>query len=153
MIINWCLLCLDVYKIRHGNKYLEHKYWSLCLCDIPRQKYPGNLVLSIRGYHHRAAIVSRGWAKASACHLQVSISCAVLCHIVLRYTGVIFLYEPWPSTTRSSEDPTPTYCERCSYSRCVVTAWGVTARRRVLSRTLRYPAKTNSSGGRRLTGN
>ena len=26
--------------------------------------------------------MSRGWAKASACPLQVSLSCAVLCHIV-----------------------------------------------------------------------
>ena len=26
--------------------------------------------------------MSRGWAKASACHLQVSLSCAVLCQIV-----------------------------------------------------------------------
>ena len=33
-------------------------------------------------HHHWAAIVSRGWAKASACLLQVSLSCAVLCHIV-----------------------------------------------------------------------
>ena len=33
-------------------------------------------------HHHWAAGVSRGWAKASACHLQVSLSCAVLCQIV-----------------------------------------------------------------------
>ena len=26
--------------------------------------------------------MSRGWAKGSACRLQVSLSCAVLCHIV-----------------------------------------------------------------------
>ena len=26
--------------------------------------------------------MSRGWAKASACHLQITLSCAVLCHIV-----------------------------------------------------------------------
>ena len=26
--------------------------------------------------------MSRGWAKASACRLQVTLSCAVLCHIV-----------------------------------------------------------------------
>ena len=26
--------------------------------------------------------MSRGWAKASACHLQVTLSCAFLCHIV-----------------------------------------------------------------------
>ena len=26
-------------------------------------------------HHHLAAVVSRGWAKASACHLQVSLSC------------------------------------------------------------------------------
>ena len=24
--------------------------------------------------------MSRGWAKASACHLQITLSCAVLCH-------------------------------------------------------------------------
>ena len=33
-------------------------------------------------HHHWAAVVSRGWAKASACRLQVSLSCAVLCQIV-----------------------------------------------------------------------
>ena len=34
-------------------------------------------------HHHWATVVFRGWAKASACHLQVSLSCAVLCQIVL----------------------------------------------------------------------
>ena len=29
-----------------------------------------------------AAVVSRGWAKVSACRLQMTLSCAVLCHIV-----------------------------------------------------------------------
>ena len=33
-------------------------------------------------HNHWATVVSRGWAKASACCLQVSMSCAVLCHIV-----------------------------------------------------------------------
>ena len=33
-------------------------------------------------HHHWAAVVSRGWAKASACRLQVCLSCAVLCQIV-----------------------------------------------------------------------
>ena len=33
-------------------------------------------------HHHWAAVVSHGWAKASACRLQVSLSCAVLCPIV-----------------------------------------------------------------------
>ena len=33
-------------------------------------------------HHHWAAVVSRGWANASACCLQASLSCAVLCHIV-----------------------------------------------------------------------
>ena len=33
-------------------------------------------------HHHWAAVVSRGWTKASACRLQVTLSCAVLCHIV-----------------------------------------------------------------------
>ena len=33
-------------------------------------------------HHHWAAVVSCGWAKASACRLQVSLSCAVLCQIV-----------------------------------------------------------------------
>ena len=39
-------------------------------------------------HHHRhwAAIVPRGWGRASACRLQFSLFCAVLCHIVsLRY--------------------------------------------------------------------
>ena len=29
-----------------------------------------------------AVVVSRGWAKASACRLQISLPCAVLCQIV-----------------------------------------------------------------------
>ena len=33
-------------------------------------------------HHHQAAVVSHGWAKASTCRLQVSLSCAVLCHIM-----------------------------------------------------------------------
>ena len=33
-------------------------------------------------HHHYAAVVSRGWVKASACRLQITLSCAVLCHIV-----------------------------------------------------------------------
>ena len=33
-------------------------------------------------HHHQAAVVSRGWAKASACCLQTTLSCAFLCHIV-----------------------------------------------------------------------
>ena len=33
-------------------------------------------------HHHYAAVVSRGWANASACCLQITMSCAVLCHIV-----------------------------------------------------------------------
>ena len=33
-------------------------------------------------HHHWSSVVSRGWAKASACHLQVSLSCAFRCHIV-----------------------------------------------------------------------
>ena len=33
-------------------------------------------------HHNWAAVVSRGWAKASACRLQITLSCAFLCHIV-----------------------------------------------------------------------
>ena len=33
-------------------------------------------------HHHQAAVVSRGWANASACRFQITLSCAVLCHIV-----------------------------------------------------------------------
>ena len=33
-------------------------------------------------HHHWAAVVSRGWANASACSLKVSLPCAVLCQIV-----------------------------------------------------------------------
>ena len=32
--------------------------------------------------HHWAAVVSHGWAKASACCLQITLSCAVLCQIM-----------------------------------------------------------------------
>ena len=36
--------------------------------------------------------MSRGWAKASACCLQITLSCAVLCHIVsLEYLSRSFL--------------------------------------------------------------
>ena len=37
-----------------------------------------------RHHHHHlyAAVVSRGWAKASTCRIQITLSCAVLCHIV-----------------------------------------------------------------------
>ena len=39
-------------------------------------------------HHHYAAVVSRGWAKASACRLQITLSCAFLCHIVsLQYVS------------------------------------------------------------------
>ena len=33
-------------------------------------------------HHHKAAVVSRGRANASACRLQITLSCAVLRHIV-----------------------------------------------------------------------
>ena len=33
-------------------------------------------------HHHWTAVVSRGWEKASACRLQVSMSGAVLCHML-----------------------------------------------------------------------
>ena len=36
----------------------------------------------VHHHHHWAAVESRCWAKASACYLQVSLSCAALCHIV-----------------------------------------------------------------------
>ena len=46
------------------------------------------LVPNIHHHHHQAAVVSRGWAKASACRLQMTLSCAVLCHIVsLQYSS------------------------------------------------------------------
>ena len=36
--------------------------------------------------------MSRGWAKASACRLQITLSCAVLCHIVSlqHLSGLLF---------------------------------------------------------------
>ena len=33
-------------------------------------------------HHHCTAVVPRGWEKASACRLQVSLYCTVLCQIV-----------------------------------------------------------------------
>ena len=37
--------------------------------------------------------MSRGWAKASACRLQITLSCAVLCHIVsLQYLSRLSLH-------------------------------------------------------------
>ena len=44
-------------------------------------------------HHHWAAVVSRGWAKVSACSRQDSLSCAVLCQIVsLQYWSRSFLH-------------------------------------------------------------
>ena len=44
-------------------------------------------------HHHRSAAVSRGLEKASACPLQVSLSCAVLCRIVsLQYLSMWSLH-------------------------------------------------------------
>ena len=43
---------------------------------------PTYLPTYLKCHHHWAAVLSRGWAKASACRLQVSLSCAVLCQIV-----------------------------------------------------------------------
>ena len=34
--------------------------------------------------------MSRGWAKASACRLQITLSCAVLCHIVSQSLQYLF---------------------------------------------------------------
>ena len=39
-------------------------------------------VIIIIHHLHLAAVVSSCWANASACRLQISLSCAVLCHIV-----------------------------------------------------------------------
>ena len=39
-------------------------------------------VIIIIIHHLYGAVVSRGWAKSSACHLKITLSCAVLCHIV-----------------------------------------------------------------------
>ena len=33
-------------------------------------------------HHHCAAIVSRGWAKASSCCFHICLSCAILCQMV-----------------------------------------------------------------------
>ena len=41
------------------------------------------LVQYASDHQHWETVVSRGWTKASACRLQVSLSCAVLCQIVL----------------------------------------------------------------------
>ena len=41
-----------------------------------------HIAVSINHHQHWAAVMSRGWAKASACRLLVSLSCAVLCQIV-----------------------------------------------------------------------
>ena len=47
---------------------LPHAYWVLvCWCHH---------------HHHYAAVMSRVWAKASACRLQISLVCAVLWQIV-----------------------------------------------------------------------
>ena len=42
-----------------------------------------NQLLNNHHHHYRQPLhVSCGWAKASACRLQMTLSCAVLCHIV-----------------------------------------------------------------------
>ena len=50
---------------------------------IERQRHiPDNRAGANKHHHHWAAVVSCTWVKASACLLQVSLSCAVLCQIV-----------------------------------------------------------------------
>ena len=43
---------------------------------------PTYLPTYLKLHHHWAAVLFHGWAKASACRLQVSLSCAILCQIV-----------------------------------------------------------------------
>ena len=54
--------------------------------STPRHCTERHIYQSIHYHHNLAAVLSRGWAKASACRLQIILSCAVLCHMSLQYT-------------------------------------------------------------------
>ena len=53
-----------------------------CWSTLQREDSELYPFLHVHYHHHWAAVVSRGWAKATPCRLQVSLSCAVLCHTV-----------------------------------------------------------------------
>ena len=61
-----------------------------------------SLLINPKSHHHWAVVVSRGWVKASACRLPVSLSCVVLCQIVsLQYTCVQVVSPPLGWSTLS----------------------------------------------------
>ena len=77
MTVDKCVLLMIFF---HGSFYLN-------CCHVKKMTLIVTLQLKFIGqspnhHHHWAAVVSRGWAKALACRLHVSLSCAVLCQIV-----------------------------------------------------------------------
>ena len=105
--IHWRLLCLITdnavsFKEDGNNNFKLKKYrWAIdnyaagikCRCAdrllnavLYSNRAVANYHLGASHFHHHhhhwAAMVSRGWAMASACRLHVSLSCAVRCHIV-----------------------------------------------------------------------
>ena len=50
-------------------------------------------LLQYHTHHHCAAMLSRGWAKASACCFHICLSCAILCQMLpFQYSSSSFLH-------------------------------------------------------------
>ena len=62
------------------NRAVNPACWLISRIPAFLRERPAFLAFII--IHHWAVVVSRGWAKASACRLQITLSCAFLCHIV-----------------------------------------------------------------------
>ena len=82
MLANACFSALLLsYHAETFGKHCETKINTPCkVTTLPF------CFMFVHRHHHRSSlpsrIVSRGWAKTSACRLQVSMYCAVLCQIV-----------------------------------------------------------------------
>ena len=75
----------DVMDHRQIQKLSTEGYFTFLAIRYTQERQrhrPDNRAGANHHHHHWAAVVSRGWANASACLLQVSLSCAVLYQIV-----------------------------------------------------------------------
>ena len=65
-----CLRCIHLTSLNQCCMFFDY----ITVVDI--------MIFFSYHHHHWAAVVSRGWANASACCLQVSLFCPVLCQIM-----------------------------------------------------------------------